>query len=49
MAMAAGMAADTAPDLDAAMPRVTGPARVLVAGSLHLVGQALARSGAPPT
>jgi dihydrofolate synthase/folylpolyglutamate synthase len=48
LATVAGMQADTAPDLAAALAGVAGPARVLIGGSLHLAGQALRLNGQPP-
>ncbi len=47
-AATAGMAADTAPDLAAALGTVAGPARVLVGGSLHLAGEFLRQNGPLP-
>jgi dihydrofolate synthase/folylpolyglutamate synthase len=48
LALAAGMKADIAPDLEAALSRVSGPARVLLGGSLHLAGEALRANGTLP-
>jgi len=47
-ARAAGHRAQTADSLAAAMAAIAAPARVLISGSLHLVGEALAQSGAVP-
>jgi dihydrofolate synthase/folylpolyglutamate synthase len=47
-AATAGMAADTAPDLATALGAVSGPARVLVGGSLHLAGEFLRLNGPLP-
>jgi dihydrofolate synthase/folylpolyglutamate synthase len=48
LARTAGMAADVAGDLPAALAAVTQPSRVLVAGSLHLAGEALKLNGSLP-
>jgi dihydrofolate synthase/folylpolyglutamate synthase len=42
------LAPETAPDLAAAFARIEGPARVLVAGSLHLAGEFLRVNGPLP-
>jgi dihydrofolate synthase/folylpolyglutamate synthase len=47
-AATAGMVADTAPDLSAALAAVQGPSRVLVGGSLHLAGEFLRQNGPLP-
>jgi hypothetical protein len=47
-AATAGMVADTAPDLSAALAAVQGPSCVLVGGSLHLAGEFLRQNGPLP-
>lgn len=48
VAATAGMVADTAPDMATALGAVSGPARVLVGGSLHLAGEFLRLNGPLP-
>jgi len=48
-----GIAAQTAPDIEAALAAVTkmqlgGPPRILICGSLYLAGEVLALNGTPP-
>lgn len=47
-ASAAGMEADSADSLPAAMDRIAAPSRVLVGGSLHLAGEFLRLNGPVP-
>lgn len=47
-ATACGMVADEAGDLSAAIAGVSGPARVMICGSLHLAGEALRINGPLP-
>lgn len=48
LAEQAGMVADVAPDVGAALAAVEKPSRLLIAGSLHLAGEVLRQNGTPP-
>ena len=49
IALASGMVADTAPDVESALTAIARPSRVLIAGSLHLAGEVLRQNGTLPS